>query len=190
MTQAVLEWIEKAEADYRVARRERPVKEGPSYDVVCFLCQPAVFFRRRVLQRFGMLDPRLQYCMDYEYWLRLGMGGARFAHIPAKLAASRLHAESKTLYRPREAHAEINDLLEERLGTVPDNWLSNYAYAVLDGRGLSRMTSLPYTARLALLTIGAAFRWNGVPSLSLLRMLASSFLRRPSTLPRRIAVDA
>ena len=158
--------------------------------LICYLCQPAVFFRRRVLQRFGMLDPRLHYCMDYEYWLRLAMGGARFVHVPMKLAASRLHAETKTLGRPREAHAEINDMLRERLGFVPDNWLSNYAYAVLDGRGIARATTLPYTARHALLTLRAAFRWAGFPSLSLLRMIASSFLRRPSIVPRRIAIDA
>ena len=158
--------------------------------LVCFLCQPAVFFRRRVLERFGTFDARLHYCMDYEYWLRLGTGGARFVHVPMKLAASRLHAETKTVGRPREAHAEINDMLKERLGGVPDNWLSNYAYATLDGRGLSRSTSLSYTARLALLTVGAAFRWKGFPSLPLLRILASSFLRRPSIVPRRIAIDA
>ena len=33
---------------------------------------------------------------------------------------------------------------------------------------------------MALLTVGAAFRWNGFPSMSLLRTLASSFLRRAS----------
>jgi glycosyltransferase involved in cell wall biosynthesis len=158
--------------------------------LICYLCQPAVFFRRRALQRFGMLDPRLHYCMDYEYWLRLAMAGARFVHVPMKLAASRLHAETKTLGRPREAHAEINDMLRERLGFVPDNWLSNYAYAVLDGRGIARASTLPYTARHALLTLRAAFRWTGFPSLSVLRMIASSFLRRPSIVPRRIAIDA
>ena len=57
--------------------------------LVCFLCQPAVFFRRRIIERFGPFDARLNYCMDYEYWLRLGLRGARFVHIPTRLAAIR-----------------------------------------------------------------------------------------------------
>lgn len=59
-------------------------------------------------------------------------------------------------------------MLHERLGTVPDNWLSNYAYARGEGTGL----------RIAMLTLFAAFRWNGVPSLPLLRAVASSLIRR------------
>lgn len=151
--------------------------------LVCFLCQPAVFFRRRVLEKFGLFDAKLNHCMDYEYWLRLGMLGLRFVHIPVRLAGSRLHAATKTMGSPREVHTEINDMLKEHIGTIPDNWLSNYAYAVLDGRGIVRKTSRDYLARVALLTVGAAFRWNGFPSSSLLRTLASSFLHRSSTAP-------
>jgi len=40
---------------------------------------------------------------------------------------------------------------------VPENWLSNYAYAVLDERGIARAANRRYTARLALLTVAAAF---------------------------------
>ena len=40
----------------------------------CFICQPALFFRRRCVKKCGMLDRKLEYCMDYEYWLRLGTG--------------------------------------------------------------------------------------------------------------------
>ncbi|MCU1349001.1 MAG: hypothetical protein JWO56_2031, partial [Acidobacteria bacterium] len=106
--------------------------------LVCFLCQPAVFFRRRVVERFGPFDAKLDYCMDYEYWLRLAMGGARFVRIPARLAGSRLHKDTKTLGSPVEVHTEINEMFRERIGTIPDNWLSNYAHAVLDGRGVPR----------------------------------------------------
>jgi glycosyltransferase involved in cell wall biosynthesis len=158
--------------------------------LVCFVCQPAVFFRRRVVERFGMFDARLAHCMDYEYWLRLGMRGARFVHIPVKLAASRLHPEAKTVARTREVHAEINDMLIRVLGKVPDNWLSNYAYAVLDSRGVRRERSRVYAARLALLTFGAALRWKRLPSLFLLRTMASTFLRASPIMPRRMAIDA
>jgi glycosyltransferase involved in cell wall biosynthesis len=144
--------------------------------LVCFLCQPAVFFRRRVFEQFGPLDATLHYCMDYEYWLRLGLRGARFLHIPVRLAGSRLHPEAKTLRSPKEAHTEINDMLEKHIGKIPDSWCSNYAYAVLDGRGLARSTRRDYLARVALLAVGAAFRWNGFPSMSLLRTLTGSLL--------------
>jgi glycosyltransferase involved in cell wall biosynthesis len=142
-------------------------------ELTCFLCQPAVFFRRRVLERFGPFDSTLHYCMDYEYWLRLGLGGARFVRIPATLAGSRLHHATKTAGSPVEVHTEINGMLRERLGTIPDNWFWNYAHAVLDKRGVPRAKSPAYLIHAALLTTAAAVRWNGFPPPSLLRMLAS-----------------
>jgi glycosyltransferase involved in cell wall biosynthesis len=158
--------------------------------LVCFLCQPAVFFRRRVIEQFGPFDARLHYCMDYEYWLRLGMRGARFVHIPARLAASRVHDATKTRTRPREACTETNGMLRERIGYVPDNWLWNYAHAVLDGRGVVRSTDRGYLLRAALLTTAAAFRWNGFPSMSLLRGTGSWFIHGSSFVTRRAEPDA
>src|SRR5690606_34020624 len=52
----------------------------------CFICQPALFMRRRIIDRCGDLDASLQYCMDYEYWLRLGHAGARFQYLERPLA--------------------------------------------------------------------------------------------------------
>jgi glycosyltransferase involved in cell wall biosynthesis len=158
--------------------------------VVCFLCQPAVFFRRRVIEQFGHFDSKLNHCMDYEYWLRLGERGLRFVHIPVKLAASRFHRATKTLGSPQAVHTEINDMLKEHIGMIPDTWLSNYAYAVLDQHGKHRETSRNYLARVAMLSVKAAFRWNGRPSVSLLRTLASSLLHGSSLAPRRIEIDA
>jgi glycosyltransferase involved in cell wall biosynthesis len=158
--------------------------------LVCFLCQPAVFFRRRVIERFGPFDARLNYCMDYEYWLRLGMGGARFVHIPMRLAASRVHKATKTRTQPRQVHTEINNMLRERIGSVPDNWLWNYAHAVLDARGVARSTDRSYLFRAAMLTAIAAFRWNGFPSMSLLRGTGSWFVHGSSFVTREIERDA
>ncbi len=59
------------------------------------LGQPAVWWRRRVYEKFGGFDESLHYCMDHEYWLRLGTA-ARWHYLPEPLAVSRLHSEAKT----------------------------------------------------------------------------------------------
>lgn len=59
------------------------------------LGQPAVWWRRRVYEKFGGFDESLRFCMDHEYWLRLG-GGVRWHYIAEPLAVSRLHADAKT----------------------------------------------------------------------------------------------
>jgi len=59
------------------------------------LGQPAVWWRRRVYEKFGGFDESLHYCMDHEYWLRLG-SRVGWHYIAEPLAASRLHADAKT----------------------------------------------------------------------------------------------
>ena len=59
------------------------------------LGQPAVWWRRRVYEKFGGFDESLHFCMDHEYWLRMGTK-VRWHYIPEALAVSRLHADAKT----------------------------------------------------------------------------------------------
>jgi hypothetical protein len=74
---------------------------------ICYLCQPAVFWRRSLIEQYGVFDDRLHYAMDYDYWLRVG------AHLPfhhlkgSFLAGSRLHEETKTLGQRIKMHREI-----------------------------------------------------------------------------------
>jgi glycosyltransferase involved in cell wall biosynthesis len=127
----------------------------------CIICQPAAFFRRRVVEQHGLLDENLHYCMDYEYWLRLAKAGAKFAYMEEKLAGSRLYAENKTLGSRLKVHAEINDMQKSLFGTVPNRWLWNYAHAAIDDR-VDRNTSPRWFAlRLLVAVLTASLRWNG-----------------------------
>lgn len=127
----------------------------------CFICQPALFFRRRVVEKHGLLNESLNYCMDYEYWLRLGKAGVRFAYLEEKLAGSRLYAENKTLGARVKVHEEINDMFKKSFAKVPDRWLFNYAHAVVESK-IDRIKSPRWFIILILaITINAAWRWNG-----------------------------
>jgi glycosyltransferase involved in cell wall biosynthesis len=99
---------------------------------VCFLCQPAVFFRRS-------LQVGLRYCMDYEYWLRIL--AERPPHfLRSKLAGSRLHAETKTLGSSEACHREILEMLAGKFGLPPSRWVHNLAHVIVRERGLTRDT--------------------------------------------------
>jgi glycosyltransferase involved in cell wall biosynthesis len=62
----------------------------------CYICQPAAFWHRRAVERFGLFDERFQFAMDYEYWQRLAVRGARIRHIEKLLACSREYPGTKT----------------------------------------------------------------------------------------------
>jgi glycosyltransferase involved in cell wall biosynthesis len=139
----------------------------------CFICQPAAFVRRRAIERFGALDLRWQYTLDYEFWLRLAKGGAVFRYLPRKLAGSRFYPQTKTSGARLTVHSEINDMLRHHFGTTPDRWLCNYAHVQVEERfGLGRDAAL-FTPAVALAALGASWRWNRSVSAGLLRTTAS-----------------
>ena len=147
----------------------------------CFICQPALFLRRRVVEMYGLLDETLNYCMDYEYWLRLGKAGARFAYIEEKLAGSRLYADNKTLGSRVKVHREINDMLKRLFGKVPDRWLFNYAHVVVEGKINREERPFWFMIRLLVTSTISALRWTGkvTPNMkySLIQWGKSVFLR-------------
>ena len=92
------------------ARKSEPYPVEPwnyaRLPTLCYLCQPAVFWRREVMDRFGMFDATLHYAIDYEYWLRVGKQ-VPFQRLDGPpLAGSRLHAGTKTMSQRVPAHVE------------------------------------------------------------------------------------
>lgn len=98
---------------------------------VCFLCQPAVFWRREVIERFGYFDDRLHYALDYEYWLRVGQEmDFHFLEGPP-LAGSRMYEENKTMSRRLPAHREILKVAI-RYDRNPYQWLKALSHVSIE----------------------------------------------------------
>ena len=108
----------------------RPHKESFLYQS-CYICQPAFFFRRRLVDQHGLLNEQLHYCMDYEYWLRLSMAGAKFHYLPKVLATYRLHDATKTMAQGQALRNEAMQMLKQKLGYVPGGWFLAYAVGQL-----------------------------------------------------------
>jgi glycosyltransferase involved in cell wall biosynthesis len=88
----------------------------------CFICQPAAFWRRLVHEKFGWFDTSFPNTFDYEFWLRLACGGAKFAYLPETLASSREHPDTKSQRHRAQIFSEIRRLELRHLGYCGRNW--------------------------------------------------------------------
>lgn len=84
------------------------------------LHQPAVFFRRSVMEKIGLLKEELHYAMDYDYWWRMSEL-YRFHYLGQELAIQHRQPSSKTIkawYHVLEEREKIftpfYSLLEEK----------------------------------------------------------------------------
>ena len=59
-----------------------------------FIRQPATFWRKEILDTIGLLDEKLDFTMDYDYWLRIGK---KYQPVVVKecLSNFRIHTQSK-----------------------------------------------------------------------------------------------
>jgi glycosyltransferase involved in cell wall biosynthesis len=64
-------------------------------EVSAFILQPAAFVRREVLGSVDYLDERLNWCMDWDLWIRIGERH-QIGFLPRPLARVRIHPDSKT----------------------------------------------------------------------------------------------
>lgn len=128
----------------------------------CYISQPAVFFRRKVLAKYGMLDEKLKYCMDYEYWLRLGLAGVKFSRLKEVLSGSRLYPQTKTIRDASQCYEEAMSMLKAHLGYVPAFWLLNYAIFHMHKISNQPFSKFRFILKTILSTGYFSFYWNGI----------------------------
>ena len=115
----------------------------------CFFFTPSVFFRRRVVQAHGLLDEGVKYQPDYDLWLRLAAAGARFAYLPERLGACRVHAGNRHVWSSdlsgrMEAAEETIVAVQRHFGRTPLRWLLSYGRLVAEQAGLTAEHSLRF----------------------------------------------
>jgi len=97
------------------------------------ILQPALFLRRSVIEKIGVLSNALNFCMDYEYWIRAVKAGLKFAFLPEVLAFARYYKDNKTLGKRGESLREICDTVKSHFGYVHVQWIRNYAEFLSEG---------------------------------------------------------
>jgi GT2 family glycosyltransferase len=136
----------------------------------CIISQPAAFFRRAVVERFGPLEITHKYCVDYEFWIRLAGKGARFLFVPEFFAATRLHNQAKTCASRLKCHKDTNDILVKHLGYLPPRWISNYAHIKAEGFIRRSDSEATFFFMLAVYYLLTDVRWNKRISASTVQM--------------------
>lgn len=98
----------------------------------CFICQPTAFFCRSMIEAIEGLDANLQYCMDYDLWIRLGR---RFPlkRIPGFLANTRQYPQTKTWSQRDQLFTELCVVTQRSFGFTAPHWQVWHAYARLKG---------------------------------------------------------
>ena len=131
----------------------------------CFVHVPAVFFRRRVLQRCDKLAGHLRCWGDYDFWLQLAGAGMTFARLPASLGARRVRTDGRRVgtqcYRQQAAClAELNTVLAHRTGYVSPRKVLHYAHAQAMAEGVSRDSSVNFDITVLRHGLQGLKRWN------------------------------
>jgi glycosyltransferase involved in cell wall biosynthesis len=88
-----------------------------------FISQPAVFFRRRLLERVGALNPDYHLAMDYHLWLRMGRVAAP-AFLDVELARFRSSGDNKMSLQWRKSFQEDLDAARRVAGDSHPWWVT------------------------------------------------------------------
>lgn len=99
----------------------------------CFICQPAAFLWRHAFAEAGMLDPALDYGLDYDLWVRVSRR-YRLLKLDEFLAVSRMHPGAKTLRHRRAVYRGNIRVVRQYFDYVPYPHIYGYACSLADSR--------------------------------------------------------
>ena len=94
----------------------------------CFICQPAVVFRRPMGVLLGEFDQQWRTAFDFDYWLRAFEAFPhRIGYVPHLQGRTRLHGDTITAKQRASVALEATQLLARHFGAADAKRLHNYA---------------------------------------------------------------
>lgn len=91
------------------------------------IVQPGVFIRRRVFEAIGGPSEQYEYCMDYEFWVRIASHGYRWRFVDDLFALHRWWGGMKTSKGRDLSLIEHMRVCDEYFGYIHWKWLDRYA---------------------------------------------------------------
>lgn len=94
----------------------------------CIICQPTVFFNRKLYEIGGGADEQYDMALDYEMWLRYSRI-THFLYIPDELACSRMYQQNKTSLFRTQSIKEGRRASKAHYGRSSALWCLQFATA-------------------------------------------------------------
>jgi glycosyltransferase involved in cell wall biosynthesis/predicted O-methyltransferase YrrM len=97
------------------------------------ILQPSVFIKKSVFDDVGEISKHLEYCMDYEFWIRCIKEGKNFVFIDKEFVKAHFHIENKTFGQRGNSYKQVCEMLYAQFGYVNHKWLWRYAEYNVEG---------------------------------------------------------
>ncbi len=102
-----------------IGRAVLPAHDKKALLYAGYIPQETMFWRRRVWDAVGAMDPSFQYALDWDFMLRAQQAGFKFERARRFLACFRVHDKQKTTSNYDIGRLEMNILRKRYLGSVP-----------------------------------------------------------------------
>lgn len=97
------------------------------------ILQPAMFFKKSLVEKIGPVNKLLHFCMDYEFWIRAVKSGAKIVYLDTCTTIARYYQDNKTMGQRGKSLKEICDMVLDQYGYVNHKWLKRYAEFLVEG---------------------------------------------------------
>lgn len=97
------------------------------------ILQPSLFFKKSIVEKIGLPSKYLEFCMDYEYWIRAMKEGVSFRHINKNFSKAYFHIDNKTYGQRGSSYLQVCEMQFQQFGYVNHVWLRRYAEYLVEG---------------------------------------------------------